>query len=204
MALTGHAGRATDWRTQPMGQSLISQKIAVVQIDQSCYVIANKGCYSAPEWLMKLVRREIDTRSEAIGFPEALPAKRELNTPLAEYEPPQLVLDAGQFATFAYAEFFSTRSGHTRTAYRRNVDRFLDWLSSSGLTWHDVSAPVLAEYLDKHVTIQRPDPASASWSSQTFGVAAAMCGNWSGGHGGSRPMPPTFSSFGGRVCKGAS
>ena len=116
--------------------------------------------------MKRIGKGQTDKGSELVTVADLSPAKMKLETLLAEYQPPQLVRDAGEFASFAYAEFFATRSGHTRTAYRRNVDRFLSWLSGAGLTWNDVNAPVLAEYLDKHLVKENGQPLKDSSKKQ--------------------------------------
>ena len=86
----------------------------------------------------------------------------ELRNLLAKYEPPPIVTDAGSFACFAYADFFAStiRNPNTRKAYRRNIDRFLGWCDDRGLTWQQISAPVIAEYLDTYLIKDNGQPLS--------------------------------------------
>ena len=54
---------------------------------------------------------------------------------LAKFNPPDIVLEAGGFASYAYAEFFSAEieNANTRRKYRYNVDRFLTWLADRSI-----------------------------------------------------------------------
>ena len=81
---------------------------------------------------------------------------------LESYQPPPLVVEAGPFAQYAYAEFFSAEIGSdgTRRKYRYNVDRFLGWLERQGIGWRDVSAPVVSEYIREHLHKANGQPLS--------------------------------------------
>ena len=90
-----------------------------------------------------------------------LPVPRtELRELLAKYNPPPVILDAGQYATFGYVEFFSAtiRNPNTTKAYRRAVDRFLAWCEDRGLEFREVSSAVIAEYLDEHLVKANGQP----------------------------------------------
>ena len=86
----------------------------------------------------------------------------ELRKLLAKYEPPLIVVNAGPYASFAYADFFAStiRNPNTRKAYRRNVDRFLRWCDERGLAWQQISAPVIAEYFDTYLVKDTGQPLS--------------------------------------------
>ena len=84
---------------------------------------------------------------------------------LQNYQPPGLVVQAGAFAQYAYAEFFSAEIGSdgTRQKYRYNVDRFLGWLERQGIGWREVSAPVVSEYIREQP--RRISSSSSIWNS---------------------------------------
>lgn len=95
--------------------------------------------------------------------PDALPVSNdELAKLLRNFEPPAIVADAGSFATYAYAEFFSAqiRNPNTRKAYRRAVDRFLAWYDDRHLRFQEISSPVISEYLDHHLVKDSGQPLS--------------------------------------------
>ncbi len=85
--------------------------------------------------------------------PQLPVSNAELGKLLTKYEPPPIVADAGPYACFAYAEFFAStiRNPNTKIAYRRNVDQFLGWCDERGLSWQQISAPVIAEYFDTYL-----------------------------------------------------
>lgn len=63
---------------------------------------------------------------------------------------PDIVRRAGQAAVFAADEFFygAIRNEHTRTAYRRAVNRFLDWCESRGLELPRIAPGDVGQYFD--------------------------------------------------------
>jgi integrase/recombinase XerD len=63
---------------------------------------------------------------------------------------PDIVRRAGQAAVFAAEEFFygSIRNEHTRTAYRRAVDRFLAWCELRGLELPRIAPKDVGQYFD--------------------------------------------------------
>lgn len=68
--------------------------------------------------------------------------------------PPAIIASAGMNARFAYQEFFqaSIENPHTRRAYRRAVDRLLDWCRRRGVPLNQVSPWLLGEYLGSLAT----------------------------------------------------
>jgi integrase/recombinase XerD len=65
--------------------------------------------------------------------------------------PPSIVTQAGPAACFAWDEFFSAtiRNAHTRTAYRRAVRQFLNWLEP-GIALTDITPAIVGEYFNQH------------------------------------------------------
>jgi len=63
---------------------------------------------------------------------------------------PDIVQRAGQAAVFAAEEFYygSIRNEHTRTAYRRAVDRFLAWCEERGLELARIAPKDVGQYFD--------------------------------------------------------
>jgi len=63
---------------------------------------------------------------------------------------PDIVRRAGQAAVFAAEEFFygAIRNEHTRTAYRRAVDRFLAWCEQRGLELPRIAPGDVGQYFD--------------------------------------------------------
>ena len=63
---------------------------------------------------------------------------------------PDIVQRAGQAAVFAAEEFYyaSIRNEHTRTAYRRAVDRFLAWCEERGLELAQIAPKDVGQYFD--------------------------------------------------------
>ena len=63
---------------------------------------------------------------------------------------PDIVQRAGQAAVFAAEEFYygSIRNEHTRTAYRRAVDRFLAWCENRGLELARIAPKDVGQYFD--------------------------------------------------------
>ena len=63
---------------------------------------------------------------------------------------PDIVRRAGQAAVFAAEEFFygAIRNEHTRTAYRRAVDRFLGWCEQRGLELARIAPGDVGQYFD--------------------------------------------------------
>ena len=96
------------------------------------------------------------------GQPSLPVSPDELQALLVKYKPPSIVADAGPYAEFAYAEFFSSkiRNPNTRKAYRRNVDRFLGWCDERGLAWQQILSPVIAEYFDTYLVKDTGQPLS--------------------------------------------
>lgn len=64
-------------------------------------------------------------------------------------EPPAIIANAGAHARFAYLEFFqaSIENPHTRRAYRRAVDRLLNWCCDRGVPLRLVTPWLLGEYV---------------------------------------------------------
>lgn len=69
-------------------------------------------------------------------------------------EPPAIIASAGTNARFAYQEFFqaSIENPHTRRAYRRAVDRLLNWCCRRDVPLNQVSPWLLGEYLGSLAT----------------------------------------------------
>lgn len=63
---------------------------------------------------------------------------------------PDIIRRAGQAAVFAAEEFFygAIRNEHTRTAYRRAVNRFLAWCESRGLELPRIAPGDVGQYFD--------------------------------------------------------
>jgi hypothetical protein len=63
---------------------------------------------------------------------------------------PVIIHEAGPNAQYAYEEFFYGRIGnaHTRAAYRRDADRFLDHVHRLGLALHQVTPKLVRSYLE--------------------------------------------------------
>src|SRR5262249_52240183 len=74
------------------------------------------------------------------------------------HPPPAIVTAAGKAAGFAFAEFFGAEieSPHTYRAYRRAVDRFLEWCAERGVTLTQVSPVVVGEYIRKQLVGAKP------------------------------------------------
>ena len=64
---------------------------------------------------------------------------------------PAILVRAGASACFAADEFFSARisNPHTRTAYARQVSRFLTWCEAQGLELHQVTPGLAGRFLDE-------------------------------------------------------
>lgn len=83
-----------------------------------------------------------------------LPAKREVPSRRRSESTaavPALISASGAAARFAYDEFFfgRLRNPHTRRAYQRAVDRFLEWCADRGLELHEVTPRDVGVYLDQ-------------------------------------------------------
>lgn len=65
---------------------------------------------------------------------------------------PALIATAGPAAAFAWDEFFAgqLRNPHTRTAYRRAVERFLAWVEPQGVSLPQITPGMVGTYLDQH------------------------------------------------------
>ncbi len=126
----------------------------------------------------------------------------ELQSLLVKYEPPPIVVDAGPYACFAYAEFFAStiRNPNTKIAYRRNVDRFLSWCDERGLTWQQVSAPVIAEYFDHHLYKDNGQPLADTAKKQHLAALRKFYKHQERRHG--VPFNPTLSVEGPKVKVG--
>ncbi len=63
---------------------------------------------------------------------------------------PAMLTELGPAAAFAWDEFFAgiIRNKHTRTAYRRAVHRFLNWLTTQNAVLPQVSPGMVGTYLD--------------------------------------------------------
>jgi len=64
---------------------------------------------------------------------------------------PALITSSGGNARFAYDEFFKAtiNNPHTRRAYVRIVDGFLNWCSDNGLELHNVTPGIAGDYMQK-------------------------------------------------------
>ncbi len=64
---------------------------------------------------------------------------------------PTIVQDSGRPACHAWQDFFSAslRNPHTRTAYRRAVRRFFQWLPP-GVLLHQITPAIIGTYFDDH------------------------------------------------------
>ncbi len=72
---------------------------------------------------------------------------------------PAIVFEAGDNARFAYEEFFADLdSPHTITAYRRDLNRFLDHVHELGLTFHQVTPKLVRSYVDHLRPVRPTDP----------------------------------------------
>lgn len=73
-------------------------------------------------------------------------------TGLLSPPPPQIIIDAGAGASFAWDEFFSAtlRNPHTRVAYRRAVLRFLNWMAPSDLPLARITPAHVGRFLDEY------------------------------------------------------
>ena len=72
---------------------------------------------------------------------------------------PAVITEAGDNARFAYEEFFSTLdSPHTITAYRRDLNRFLDHVHELGLALHQVTPKMVRAYIDHLRPVRPTDP----------------------------------------------
>ncbi|MFO0838357.1 MAG: tyrosine-type recombinase/integrase [Phycisphaerae bacterium] len=69
-------------------------------------------------------------------------------------EPPAIITSAGTNARFAYQEFFQAQieNPHTRRAYRRAVDRLLDWCHRRDVPLGQVGPWLIGEYLGSLTT----------------------------------------------------
>lgn len=65
---------------------------------------------------------------------------------------PQIIIDAGTAAGFAWDEFFSAtlRNPHTRTAYRRAVVRFLAWIAPFELPLARITPAHVGRFIDEY------------------------------------------------------
>lgn len=80
-----------------------------------------------------------------------LPALREVNSPaIREIVAPDLILQAGPAARFAWEEFVyaAVRNPHTRRSYTRATRRFADWCTARGLALERVAPFDVGRYLD--------------------------------------------------------
>ncbi len=68
--------------------------------------------------------------------------------------PPAIIVSAGGNARFAYQEFFqaSIENPHTRRAYRRAVDRLLNWCCDRDVPLSQVTPWLIGEYLGSLTT----------------------------------------------------
>jgi len=104
-------------------------------------LVSNKGCYSARCRQFSNRIMNDDPRLPAIRPGLGLQLIRRL---------PDLIETAGGNSVFAYIEFLkgSVRNPNTRAAYRRAVERFLDWCSAAKLQLRDIAPGHVADYLD--------------------------------------------------------
>lgn len=74
---------------------------------------------------------------------------RDIGAPARGGRPPAIVERADKPAMFAYAEFFGAQveNENTHRAYRHAVDRFLVWCGDRDLELHEISPPVVGEYI---------------------------------------------------------
>lgn len=74
---------------------------------------------------------------------------------------PSVIEAAGSNARYAYEEFFygEIENSHTRSAYKRNVDRFLRYLADKELSLKDVTPKLVRNYMDDLKPISKNDPA---------------------------------------------
>jgi len=81
---------------------------------------------------------------------DQLPSRRPTVELSTARDIPQIVLDAGPNARFAWEEFFfgRIRSQHTRRAYHRAVKRFMGHCESRGLAISAISPADVGSYLD--------------------------------------------------------
>ncbi|AMV22632.1 tyrosine-type recombinase/integrase [Planctomyces sp. SH-PL14] len=65
---------------------------------------------------------------------------------------PQIIIEAGTAASFAWDEFFSAtiRNPHTRAAYRRAVLRFLNWMGPFDLPLARITPAHVGRFLDEY------------------------------------------------------
>lgn len=63
---------------------------------------------------------------------------------------PAIINEAGSNARYAYEGFFfgEIENEHTRTAYKRDVDRFLAHVHELGLAFHQVTPKLVRFYLE--------------------------------------------------------
>src|SRR3954451_17673252 len=85
-----------------------------------------------------------------------------------EVAAPEIVRDAGPGAEYAYADFFKAKIGNpnTRKAYKRAVDRFLEWCRLRGLALRQVTSFVVGDYLEHHLVDKDGHPVSAPTKKQ--------------------------------------
>jgi len=74
---------------------------------------------------------------------------------------PTVIQAAGPNARYAYEEFFygEIENNHTRLAYQRNVDRFLQYLEHKELSLKDVTPKLVRSYIDVLKPVRPNDPA---------------------------------------------
>lgn len=89
-----------------------------------------------------------DRRSHLLPAKRTVPAVRQSESAT---EVPALIAQSGQAARFAYDEFFfgKLRNPHTRRAYQRAVDRFLEWCTSREMELHEITPRDIGTYLDR-------------------------------------------------------
>jgi len=80
-----------------------------------------------------------------------------------EVMPPPIVQDAGRNAEYAYADFFKAKIGNanTRKAYKRAVDRFLDWCHGKNIAFRNIASFLIGDYLEHHLNDQDGHPLAA-------------------------------------------
>ncbi len=101
-----------------------------------------------------------DVRGEIEGLPAVVEPARgglvlhdDLVRLRREVAAPDVVRDAGPHAEYAYADFFKARISNvnTRKAYKRAVDRFLEWCRPRGLELRHVTSFLVGDYVEHHL-----------------------------------------------------
>jgi integrase/recombinase XerD len=79
-----------------------------------------------------------------------------------EVAAPPIVQEAGPGAEYAYADFFKAKISNvnTRIAYKRAVDRFLDWCRTRGLQLRQVTSFLVGDYVEHHLVDKDGHPLS--------------------------------------------